>query len=207
MCWPSASGWWNSHPELSTCCMWSPFTTYAVSRHTYSCLSQHQPSQQHSCITKWEKHLGQPLRLHCTSCSGCKYMSRLPHAGSLSAVVGVVAEKAVLRGGLALPPGMLKGRHQTLHQTAACLVPHLHPSTAAPLLLTAITLLAPTPVLLSTATSDISGAIVVMQVQFLCVAVSAEAEDFLAYLVAAVLFPLSYSCCSGKRTLHAVSSV
>ena len=75
------------------------------------------------------------------------------HAGNLSEAEGVVAEKAVLRGGLALPPGMLKERRLLVLQMAVCLVLLPRPSMVALLLPTATTLQAPTPVPLSTATN------------------------------------------------------
>lgn len=74
-------------------------------------------------------------------------------AGILSEVVGGVAEKAVLRGVLVLPLGMLKGKRLVLLQMAVCqvLLPHL--SMEALLHPTATTLLlAPTLVPHSTAT-------------------------------------------------------
>lgn len=98
-----------------------------------------------------------------------------PHAGISSEAVGVVAGRAVLRGGLALPPGMPKGRHLVLPQTAVCLAPLPRPSMGALLLLTTITLQDPILVPLSTATSNTSR-IVAMQVHFRVFAVSAEAE-------------------------------
>ena len=73
-------------------------------------------------------------------------------AGTLSEAVGGVAEKAALRGVLALLPGMLRGRRLVLRQTAVCrvLLPHL--SMEALLLPTATIPLPPTLALHSTVT-------------------------------------------------------
>lgn len=86
-------------------------------------------------------------------------------AGSLSEVAGGVAEKAVLRDGLALPPGMLKGKHLVLQQMAVCLARLPHLSMAALLLLTATILPDPTLVPHSTDTKPATTH-AVLQVQF-----------------------------------------
>ena len=86
-------------------------------------------------------------------------------AGTLSEAGGGAAEKAVLRDGLALPPGMLKGRHPVLQQMAVCLAHLPHLSMGALPLLTATILPAPIQVPHSTDTkpATIHAA---MQVQF-----------------------------------------
>ena len=71
----------------------------------------------------------------------------------------MVAEKAVQKGGLVLPPGMLRGRPLGVLgglQMAACLVPLLHPTMAALLPHTATTPQPPTLGPLSSATDPLS---------------------------------------------------
>ena len=82
-----------------------------------------------SCSDLYRKHTFWTYLYCVIQHSGlCRQIRSLLFAGTLNEAVGVVAEKAVLKGGLVLPPGMLRGRHLgVLLLTAACLVllPHL----------------------------------------------------------------------------------
>lgn len=86
-------------------------------------------------------------------------------AETLSEAVEGVAEKAVLRDGLALPLGMLKGKHLVLQQTVVYLAHLPHLSMGGLLLLTATILPAPIQVPHSTDTKP-AATHAAMQVQF-----------------------------------------
>ena len=91
--------------------------------------------------------------VQCTVLTGHTLQTACYLVGTLSEAVDGVAEKAVLRGALALPPGMLNARRLVLQQTAVCrvLLPHLSMEA---LLLPTATILLPAPTLVphSTAT-------------------------------------------------------